>query len=190
MSDIGPFSARLGGATGISHYSAKVERRLSDLREYFHDGDLVEKMLQKGENPVIYEVYEVAQKPVEGVFNVGTTVIYPGKIGNEYYFTMGHFHQVETATEVYLGIKGEGLILMQDRKGKTDALEIKPDVLVYIPPRRAHRSVNTGKSKLVFLAIYPSDAGHNYETVRTKGFAKLVVENDGKPNVVDNPNYT
>ncbi|NIM45751.1 MAG: glucose-6-phosphate isomerase, partial [Nitrososphaeria archaeon] len=53
--------------------------------------------------------------------------------------------------------------------------------------RSAHRSVNTGNSKLVFLAIYPSEAGHDYEAVRTKGFAKLVVQNDGKPTIVDNP---
>ncbi|NIM45752.1 MAG: glucose-6-phosphate isomerase, partial [Nitrososphaeria archaeon] len=71
---IEPFSARLGGATGISPYQAKVERRLSDLAGYFLHRTVAEKMLRNGENPVIYEVFEIPQEPVEGMFNVCCTV--------------------------------------------------------------------------------------------------------------------
>jgi len=180
----------LGGLTGITPYKAKVVRRLSDLRASFLDTNLVEKMLLKGENPMIYEVYEIPQQPVEGVFNVGCTVLYPGKIGNEYFFTKGHFHQKDFATEVYIGMEGQGIILMEDRKGKASHLEIKPNVLVYIPPATAHRSINTGKDQMVFLAIYPSDAGHDYGTIDNKGFAKTVVEKNGKPTVTENPRYS
>jgi glucose-6-phosphate isomerase len=83
----------------------------------------------------------------------------------------------------------KGTILIQDRDGKSTHVEIKPNVLVYIPPDTAHRSVNTGNTSLVFLAIYPSEAGHDYEAVRTRGFKELVTENDGKPRVVENPRY-
>jgi glucose-6-phosphate isomerase len=83
----------------------------------------------------------------------------------------------------------KGTILIQDRDGKSTHVEIKPNVLVYIPPDTAHRSVNTGNTSLVFLAIYPSEAGHDYEAVRTRGFKELVTENDGKPRVVGNPRY-
>jgi len=183
------FSARLGGATGISPYKVKAERRLSDMREHFSDRSLTERMLQQGENPVIYEVYEVPQKPIGGQLNVGCTVVYSGTIGDEYYFTMGHFHQKETTSEVYVGMEGEGLILMQDRRGRTTYLDIKPKDLVYIPPATAHRTVNTGRDTLIFLAVYPSDSGHDYESVRTKGFAKLVIQKNGKPSLTDNPNY-
>jgi len=187
---IKPFSAILGGATGISPYTVKVERRLSDLRELFLDRIFVEQMLARGENPLIYEVYEIPQKPVEGMFNVGCTVVYPGVISGEYYFTMGHYHQKETTSEVYVGIEGKGVILMQDRGGRTDSLAIKPNIIVYIPPNIAHRTVNTGRRKLSFLAIYPSDAGHEYNVIRTKGFAKLIVERNGKQTMVDNPRYS
>lgn len=186
---IEPFSAKLGGATGISPYATRVERRLSDLAEYFLRRSLAEKMLQQGDNPVIYEVFEIPQESTEGVLNVCCTVLYPGKVGDEYYFTKGHFHRKEPTSEVYVGMEGEGIILIQDSEGKSTQVEIEPNVLVYIPPRSAHRSVNTGKSRLVFLAIYPSEAGHDYEAVRTKGFRKLVVENDGKPKTIDNPSY-
>jgi len=183
------FSVRLGGATGISPYKVKAERRLSDMREHFSDRALAERMLQRDENPVIYEVYEVPQTPIGGQLNVGCTVVYPGTIGDEFYFTMGHFHQKETTSEVYVGMEGEGLILMQDRQGGSIHLDIKPGILVYIPPNTAHRTVNTARDTLIFLAVYPSDAGHDYESVRTKGFEKLIVQKNGKPSVIDNPNY-
>ncbi|MFQ6095026.1 MAG: glucose-6-phosphate isomerase family protein, partial [Candidatus Bathyarchaeia archaeon] len=184
-----PYSARLGGATGISPYRDKDERRLSDLSGSFRDKRVVEEILSKGEDPVIYEVYEVPQASVAGMLNVGGTVIYPGKIGDEYYLTKGHFHKKESTSEVYIGLEGEGIILVQDRKGQVVSLEIGPNVLVYIPPNTAHRSVNTGSGRLVFLAIYPSDAGHDYESIERTGFAKIVVERDGKPAIEDNPNF-
>jgi len=187
VDSIKPFSSKLGGQTGLTFYEKKIEQRLSDIAEYFSDKELVEQMLSRGDDPVIYEVYEVPQQPTEGVLNIGCTIIYPGKIGVEYYFTKGHFHEKKSSSEVYIGMEGEGLILMQDQKGKTMHLEIKPDVLVYIPPGSAHRSINTGTGKLVFLAVYPSDAGHDYGTIRTRGFAKLVIERDGKPVLIDNP---
>lgn len=188
-SSIEPFSAKLGGPTGISPYTTKAERRLSDLAEYFLRRNLAEKMLQQGEDPIIYEVFEIPQESADGMFSICCTILYPGKVGEEYYFTKGHFHQKEPTSEVYVGMEGEGIILIEDREGESRHIEIKPDVLVYIPPRSAHRSVNTGSSRLVFLAIYPSEAGHDYEAVRTQGFAKLVVENDGKPRIMDNPHY-
>ncbi|MBS7624175.1 MAG: glucose-6-phosphate isomerase family protein [Candidatus Bathyarchaeia archaeon] len=182
----GSFSAKLS-KIGLFPHDVKVERRLSDLRKYFYDKRAVESILSRGEDPLIYVVYEIGRER-EGELNVGCTIIYPGKIGDEYYFTKGHFH-VKEAGEVYLGISGEGLILMQDRYGGVFTEEIRPETIVYVPPGLAHRSVNTGKNELIFLAIYPSDAGHDYETVDRIGFAKIVVERDGKPTLIDNPNY-
>ncbi|MEM2913028.1 MAG: glucose-6-phosphate isomerase family protein [Candidatus Bathyarchaeia archaeon] len=183
-----PYTLILSEADGISSYKVKVERHLSDLREYFSNKRAVEEILSKGEDPLIYTVYEMP-RGAEGELDVGYTIIYPGKIGKEYYFTKGHFHAKDFTSEVYIGMKGEGKILMQNRRGETKVLEIKPNVLVYIPPRFAHRSINTGNTELVFLAIYPSDAGHDYDIIRKTGFAKIVIEKDGKPILVDNPNY-
>ncbi len=183
------YSVKLGGPTGLSGYKAKVENRLSNLQDFVSDKAAAKEMLSKGKDFLIYEVYEVPQEPCEGTFSIGCTVLYPGKIGNEYHFTKGHFHLKEPTSEIYIGMEGEGVILMQDREGNTTYVEMKPNVLVYIPPRTAHRSINTGKGRLVFLAIYPSNAGHDYEAIKAKGFKKLFVEKDGKPAVVDNPAY-
>ncbi|MEM1581914.1 MAG: glucose-6-phosphate isomerase family protein [Candidatus Bathyarchaeia archaeon] len=186
MLNEGPYSAKIGGATGIYPYKVKVERYLRDLNGYFSNKQLVDEMLSRGENPLIYVVYEIDRKS-EGEFNVGCTIIYPGKIGDEYFFTKGHFHAKMQSSEVYIGISGEGIILMQDKNGRTFAEEIKPGTIVYIPPGLAHRSINTGKMELVFLAVYSSDAGHDYETIEKFGFAKIVVERNGKPTMIDNP---
>jgi len=183
------FSSRLGGITGIFPYEADIEHVLSDLSSYFQDEKLVEEMLSRGENPKIYEVYEIPQPATEGLLNVGCTILHPGKIGSEYYFTKGHFHHKESTSEVYVGVEGEGLILIQDRKGEVVSIEIKPDFVVYIPPNTAHRSVNTGGRRLVFLAVYPSDSGHDYESIERTGFAKIVVERDSGPVVEANPKY-
>jgi len=133
-------------------------------------------------------VYEI-NRELQGELNVGYTIIYPGKIGDEYYFTKGHFHKNILAGEVYIGVSGEGLILMQDREGGFMVEEIESEAIVYVPPGFAHRTVNTGKKELIFLSVYPSDAGHDYESIMKTNFAKIVVERGGKPALIDNPNY-
>ena len=60
---------------------------------------------------------------------------------------------------------------------------------MYVPPRWAHRSINTGKETLVTFFVFRSDAGHDYGTIEQKGYRKLVVEKDGKPVMIDNPKW-
>jgi glucose-6-phosphate isomerase len=183
-----PFQIELDPKTGIpSRYKDKQVRRLSDLRGFFSDNNLVEKLLARGKNPIIYEVYEIPQIPSEGLFSLACTVLYPGKVGWEYYFTKGHFHSKEPTSEVYVGLEGNGIILLQTRDGRVTSLPLKAGSVVYIPPRWAHRSINTGKGKMVFLAIYPSDAGHDYESIKRSGFARLLVERGVKPRLIKNP---
>ncbi len=51
--------------------------------------------------------------------------------------------------------------------------------------------MNVGRSEdLVMLYVYPADAGHDYGTIESRGFRKLVVERDGKPALIDNPRWT
>jgi glucose-6-phosphate isomerase len=37
--------------------------------------------------------------------------------------------------------------------------------------------------------VFRADAGHNYKTIETKGFRKLIIEKDGKPIIIDNPKW-
>ena len=175
--------------TGFTPARPVRKRYLSDMKGYFYRHDLVEGMLGKGVNPLIYEYTEVENPQKEGHLNIGWTKIYPGKVGDEYYMTRGHFHKVEASGEVYIGLRGEGIVLTQTRDGKCVHAEIAEGKIVYVPPGVAHRTVNTGDKPLIFLYIYPSYSGHDYGTIAELGFAKLVVERDGKPTLIDNPRY-
>lgn len=149
----------------IEGYTNKVTRKYSDMKEFYQG--------KREDDPTIYEVYE---RDTEGL-NFATTVMNPGKVENEYFMTKGHLHE-KAADEVYVGIRGSGLILLQsDEEFSTH--EIKKNKVIYVPKNCAHRCVNTSDEELVFLAIYPTDAGHDYGFIERKGFKKLVVEKDG-----------
>ena len=49
----------------------------------------------------------------------------------------------------------------------------------YIPGRVGHIVANTGDEPLVFLATWPSDAGHEYERIRRDGFSERMLLRDG-----------
>jgi len=44
-----------------------------------------------------------------------------------------------------------------------------PGTLAYVPPRWAHRSVNSGDHPYVTLAVYPAQAGHDYLAIEESG---------------------
>lgn len=166
----------------------KREVRLSELKEYFSNPEAADKILSSGRDPVVYEYYEYAVEEAAGHMTLGLTIIYPGKVGKEYFMTRGHFHQ-KPAAEFYLGIRGRGILLIQNEDGRTDYVELRPGVIGYVPPGWGHRTINTGRGKFIFFFAYPSDAGHDYGIVKEKGFAKIVVEEKGRPKIADNPKY-
>ncbi len=158
------------------------------MRGMYLDIAATEELLKQGD-PLLYEVYEVDVPHEEGQLIYCTSIIYPGKVGNEYYMTKGHFHSKESTAEMYLGLQGRGYLLMQTHDGQVSVMEMVPGTVSYIPPFWAHRTVNTGDEPFIFFGVYPGDAGHNYGTIEERGFAKLVVERNGKPALVDNPRY-
>jgi glucose-6-phosphate isomerase len=151
----------------------KQVRRLGDMGDFFSDQDAVAARLD--ENPLIYEVY-AHENEGQGNLSYAVTVIKPGDIGGEYFMTKGHFHEKDVA-EVYIGLEGEGLLLLQDKEGNTRKLPLEPGRVSYVPKGYAHRSINTGNSELRLLAIYASDSGHDYGTIKEEGFKEKIVKN-------------
>jgi glucose-6-phosphate isomerase len=116
--------------------------------------------------------------------------VHPGKVGDEYFMTKGHFHAVLDTAEIYYCLQGEGMMVMEMPEGDWAVEELRPGKVLYVPPRWAHRSVNTSdKEELVTFFIYPAHAGHDYGTIESQGFRKLVVERDNQPCIVDNPRW-
>ncbi len=182
------FCIDLDLVTGRSQGAEATTRRLSQMKEMFLDQAAAEEIL-KEEDPLIYEFYELGCPERAGDVLFGTTILYPGKVGNEYYMTKGHFHTLLETAEVYYTLGGEGVMVMEDPEGDTIERPLRKGEAVYVPRRYAHRSVNTGSEPLIMFFAFDANAGHDYGTIETKGYHKLIVEKDGQPAVVDNPRW-
>lgn len=174
--------------TGVSKHAESTKRYLSQMRDMYGDTEAADRILAT-EDPLIYEFYELGCPERPGDLAFGTTILYPGKVGDEYYMTKGHFHtQLETA-EVYYTLSGEGYMVMEDPEGHTIELPLNSQEAVYVPRRYAHRSINTGKEPLILFFTFAADAGHDYGTIEKKGYHKMIVEREGKATVVPNPKW-
>ena len=174
--------------TGFSETAQVTKRQLSQMKDMFSDKPAVHSILEK-DDPVIYEFYELGAPEEAGHLSFGTTILHPGIIGEEYYMTKGHFHTILDTAEVYYTLKGEGNMVMENPEGDTLEMPLRPGEAIYVPKRYAHRSVNTGREPLIMFFTFGADSGHDYGTIETKGYHKLILEKDGRPAIVDNPHW-
>ena len=166
-----------------------IKRHLSDLRGQFYDQRAYETMLAE-EDTLLYEVYEIKRPETDGELLSGISIVHPGKVGDEFFMTKGHFHTILETAELYYCLNGEGFMVMETPEGKTSVEALSPGKVLYVPPRWAHRSVCTSRQEdLVTYFIYPANAGHNYGTIEEKGFRKLVIEDAGGIKFIDNPRF-
>jgi glucose-6-phosphate isomerase, archaeal len=132
------------------------------------------------------------------------TIWEPGTIDGEYIKTYGHYH-VGDLEEDYTILQGEGIIILQspivdDSVSEFKAIKVKAGDKVHIPKNTGHLAINTGKIWFVTSDTSPvnfgdkdpvSMPGHaDYEPFKKmKGAAYYIVEKDGAPAFVKNPNY-
>lgn len=138
------------------------------------------------------------------------TVWEPGKVGDEYIKTFGHYH-IGQLDETYWFKLGEGVLLMQkleerdgqlvpERVAEFKAVRVKAGDEQFIPAGYGHLVVNIGPTYFVTVDDSPVDfeerdpvslPGHaDYKMVeQMHGFAFYVVERNGKPALVRNPAY-
>jgi glucose-6-phosphate isomerase len=126
------------------------------------------------------------------------TVIKPGKIGDEYMKTAGHYHPMKVDSisypEVYEVLSGKAIYILQ-KMG--DRIEDIDDVIVVeavageqvcIPPNYGHVTVNPGKETLVMCNWVGDGWVSTYEgIIKMHGAAIYAVEKDGKVDFVKNP---
>jgi glucose-6-phosphate isomerase, archaeal len=172
-----------------SRIDNQISRRLSSLSGQFLDQEAYQAMLAKADTP-LYDVYEIRVPEAAGELLQGISFIHPGKVGNEFFMTKGHFHSVIETAEVYLCMGGEGFMVMETPEGESVVEALSPGKVLYVPPRWAHRAVCTSRQQdLVIFFVYPGNAGHDYGTIEQDGFRKLVVEVDGEIKIIDNPRW-
>ena len=173
---------------GFSGAAFPTKRYLSQMKGMFGDEAAFEAELATGDR-LVYEFYEMGAPEVPGALAMGTTTLYPGKVGEEFQFTKGHFHCILDTAEIYYGLSGEGYMLLENPEGDWSLKAVRPGVALYVPPRYAHRMINTGTEPLVTFFVFRADAGHDYGTIETKGYRKMVVDRNGIPTVIDNPRW-
>ena len=101
---------------------------------FLHNCEAYEQM---SPDTLLYEV--TCHLPVEegtpGGLYFGITRIYPGKVGDEYFMTKGHFHANMNRGEYYWGVEGEGRLIMMDQNRRVWSERMFPGSLHYIPGR-------------------------------------------------------
>ncbi len=107
-------------------------------------------------DPVMYSVVRVEPAHGTGDLHYGLGTFQPGRISDEYYITKGHLHAWRLATEVYIGSRGEGMMLLEDEQsGESRIVPLLPQSAVYVPGSTAHRTINTGEVPLTYRGNIP-----------------------------------
>ena len=166
-----------------------IERFLSKIKGMFLDVDAADAYLTEQGDVKVYEVYEKTIPQRDGEIQFCSSITHTGQIGGEYFMTKGHFHARRDTAEIYYCLRGRGYMMMELESGEYVMEEMYPGRTVYVPAFYAHRSINVGDEALISLAVYPGDAGHDYGSIETAGFKHLVVEKNGKPDVIVNPRF-
>lgn len=170
-----------GSVSGRDVVTAR--RVLADLEGWFADEDARAAM---DPDQLVYTtecVFPVAEGTSGGLF-WGTTFIQPGDVAGECFMTKGHFHSQRDRMEAYFTFTGTGVLLLMDDDRRCRAEEMTPGSLHLVAPNTAHRTINVGADVFAFGACWPSDAGHDYETIAREGFAARVFRDGDSPNLV------
>ncbi|WP_046243865.1 glucose-6-phosphate isomerase family protein [Hymenobacter terrenus] len=173
--------------TGRLNGSAVAEssRNLADLAGVFLD-EAARQALPPNQLAYRVQLYLPVPEGTQGGLFWGNTFIEPGLVGDEYFMTKGHFHAQRDRAEYYTTVQGHGALILMDEAGHTWHEVMHPGSVHYIPGRTAHRVANTGDTVLSFLACWPSDAGHDYETIVNQGFGARMRAVNGKPELIPN----
>jgi glucose-6-phosphate isomerase len=173
-----PVTGRLTGAD-----VTESTRTLGQLTGWFFDESARREM-----NPdtVAYRVESYMPLPegTPGAVCLATTYLMPGMVGDEYFFTRGHFHANPDGPELCVCISGRGALLLMTPDRRTWSEDLRPGIVRPIPEATAHRAANTGAELLVFVSYWASEIGHDYKTIETRGFGARLRLQNGHPAVI------
>jgi glucose-6-phosphate isomerase len=179
----------LGNGLADPDLKPSLQRRVSTMAAMYADADAATALIAGGD-PLVYEFYDMGVPETSGDVAYGTSIVYPGAVGDEYFMTKGHFHSVLDTGEIYFCLSGRGYMLMENPEGDVQWAEFVPGQAVYVPRRYAHRSINVSDTEpLITFFAFPGHAGHDYGTIEEKGFRKLCVRGAEGPALIDNPRW-
>lgn len=154
-------------------------RRVTDLKGVFAD-DAARARCPADRIAYSVQMHRATADGTTGGLFFGVTRIEPGTVGDECFMTRGHFHANADRGEYYWGIEGVGLLVLMTRDRQSSVQRVEPGSLHYIPGHTAHRLINTGEQALAVGACWPSDAGHDYDSIASAGFSVRVYRRNGE----------
>ena len=192
-----PVSVAVDPNTGeMAGRTRRYEKRIEELAGLFSDDAAFAALARARGSEVAYQVDEFRPSDRAGDLIFGTSTLFPGKVGEEFALTRGHIHALCDRPEIYHCRSGHGVMLMELADGTVDAgtvqaVEMRPNGVVYVPPHWIHRSVNVGADPLVTLFCYPADAGQDYGIIAaSRGMRDLIVDDGaGGWKRTPNPRY-
>jgi glucose-6-phosphate isomerase len=170
--------------------NGRYERFLGDLEGLYRDDDAYQRLLATDDGNPVYWVETSQTEDGPGGLITGISTLEPGKVGEEFFMTRGHLHAIADRSELYVGLSGKGVMILETLDGATELMEVLPGQAVYVPGHWVHRSVNVGEERFVTLFCYAADAGQDYSIIeRAGGMASLVVEVNGRWSARPNPDH-
>ncbi len=170
--------------------SERYEKHLGDLAGVYRDEAAFVEALGRDTGEPVYWVESSTPETGRGALTIGLSVLRPGRIGDEFAMTRGHLHAQSEFAELYYGLSGSGVMLLESVEGESRALPIGPGVVVHVPGGWVHRSVNVGDDTLVTLFAYATEAGQDYGLIADAGgMQQLVVADDAGWTTRANPDH-
>ncbi len=186
-----PVPLSIDAAAGLLHGSnARYEKFLPDLAGLYRDVAAYRALLEDDDGRPVYWVESSRTEDGPGGLITGISVVEPGRVGAEYAMTRGHLHAVADRSELYVGLSGTGVMILETIDGRSEVVDVAPGSAVYVPGHWVHRSVNVGADRFSTLFCYAADAGQDYEIIARAGGMKSLVVADGTGYaVVANPDH-
>lgn len=118
---------------------------------------------------------------------INKTNLSAGTYNGEFAKTFGHYH-ADSKDEIYHIESGKGLLILQ-KPENIIFVTVKAGEEIKIPKEYGHAWVNIGPVPLISYDDH-KDPQDNYEEIAEKhGLAYYIINDDGKPRAVPNPNY-
>lgn len=174
-----PAALHVAASGALTGRSNTYHKRLDELQGLYIDDAAFESLKAATPSFIAYRVEESRTDTHQGGLVIGTSTLEPGMVGSEYFMTRGHLHAIANRAELYYGLSGHGVMLMEALDGRVRTVEMRAGDAVHIPGNWVHRSINVGTEPLSTLFCYPVDAGQNYGIIKRAGGMATLVVNDG-----------
>jgi glucose-6-phosphate isomerase len=184
-----PAPLTIGADGAMTGRSGSYRKHLGDLAGVYRDEAAYAAELERhGADHLVYSVEESRVADGAGALVVGTSILLPGRVGDEFAVTRGHLHAVADRAELYHCLSGTGILLLDTVDGESEVHPMSAGDALHVPGHWVHRSVNVGDEPFVSLFCYGADAGQDYGIIADAGGMATLVVDDGHGGWTTRPN--